>query len=74
MLFQNAMRRTELTALMAMNLALDAKKAVNAFIAERKAANMAEYVLIAIGVAMGAWLAFQALGGRISGKAAEIIP
>lgn len=74
MLFQNAMRKTELTALMAMNLALDAQKAMDAFIAERKAANMAEYVLIAIGVAMGAWLAFQALGGRISGKAAEIIP
>ncbi len=74
MLFQNAMRRTELTALIAMNLALDAQKAMDAFIAERKAANMAEYVLIAIGVAMGAWLAFQALGGRISGKAAQIIP
>ncbi len=74
MLFQNAMRRTELTALKAMNLTLDAQKAVDAFIAERKAANMAEYVLIAIGVAMGAWLAFQALGGRISGKAAQIIP
>jgi hypothetical protein len=73
MLFQNAMRRTELMALMVMNLALDAMKEVNAFIAERKAANMAEYVLIAIGVAMGAWLAFQALGVRISGKAAEII-
>ncbi len=74
MLFQNAMRKTELTALMAMNLTLDTQKAVDAFIAERKAANMAEYVLIAIGVAMGAWLAFQALGGRISGKAAQIIP
>jgi Flp pilus assembly pilin Flp len=74
MLFQNAMRRTELMALMAMNLTLDTQKAVDAFIAERKAANMAEYVLIAIGVAMGAWLAFQALGGRISGKAAQIIP
>ncbi len=74
MLFQNAMRRTELKALMAMNIASDAQKAVDAFIAERKAANMAEYVLIAIGVAMGAWLAFQALGGRISGKAAQIIP
>lgn len=74
MLFQNAMRRTELMVLMAMNLTLDTQKAVDAFIAERKAANMAEYVLIAIGVAMGAWLAFQALGGRISGKAAQIIP
>ncbi len=74
MLFQNAMRKTELTTLMAMNLALNAQKAMDAFIAERKAANMAEYVLIAIGVAMGAWLAFQALGGRISAKASEIIP
>lgn len=74
MLFQNAMRRTELMVLMAMNLTMDTQKAVDAFIAERKAANMAEYVLIAIGVAMGAWLAFQALGGRISGKAAQIIP
>lgn len=74
MLFQSAMRRTELTALMAMNFAMEAQKAIEAFVAERKAANMAEYVLIAIGVAMGAWLAFQALGGRISGKAAQIIP
>ncbi len=74
MLFQNAMCKTELTALVAMNLALDARKAMDAFIAERKAANMAEYVLIAIGVAMGAWLAFQALGGRISAKTSEIIP
>jgi hypothetical protein len=74
MLYQNAMRKTELTALKAMNLAMNAQKAIDAFIAERKAANMAEYVLIAIGVAMGAWLAFQALGGRISAKAAEIIP
>jgi Flp pilus assembly pilin Flp len=74
MLIQNAMHKTGLTALMAMNLAMNAQKAIDAFIAERKAANMAEYVLIAIGVAMGAWLAFQALGGRVSGKAAQIIP
>jgi len=74
MLFQNAIQKTELTAFMAINLIMDAQKVVDAFIAERKAANMAEYVLIAIGVAMGAWLAFQALGGRISGKAAQIIP
>jgi Flp pilus assembly pilin Flp len=74
MVFQNALRKTELTALIAMNFAMDAQKSMDAFIAERKAANMAEYVLIAIGVAMGAWLAFQALGGRISGKAAQIIP
>lgn len=74
MLFQNAVDKTELMALMAITLIMDAQKAVDAFVAERKAANMAEYVLIAIGVAMGAWLAFQALGGRISGKAAQIIP
>ena len=73
-MMQNAVRKSELYALMGYNLVQDAGKAVDAFIAERKAANMAEYVLIAIGVAMGAWLAFQALGGRISGKASEIIP
>ncbi len=69
-----ALRKTEIEALMALNVVSDAQQTVDAFIAERKAANMAEYVLIAIGVAMGAWLAFQALGGRISGKAAQIIP
>ncbi len=71
---EKALRKTEIGALMALNVVSDAQQTVDAFIAERKAANMAEYVLIAIGVAMGAWLAFQALGGRISGKAAQIIP
>ncbi len=63
----------ELEALKAYNAVTDAQKTVDAFIAERKAANMAEYVLIAIGVAMGAYLAFQALGGRISAKTDSIL-
>jgi Flp pilus assembly pilin Flp len=71
---EKALRKAEIGALLALNAVSDAQQTVDAFIAERKAANMAEYVLIAIGVAMGAWLAFQALGGRISGKAAQIIP
>ncbi len=71
---EKALRKTEIGALMALNAVSDAQQTVDAFIAERKAANMAEYVLIAIGIAMGAWFAFQALGGRISGKAAQIIP
>ncbi len=71
---EKALRKTEIGALMALNAVSDAQQTVDAFIAERKAANMAEYVLIAIGIAMGAWFAFQALGGRISGKASQIVP
>jgi hypothetical protein len=72
-MLQQALYRLELGAVQAYNSVTDTQQAVDEFIAERKAANMAEYVLIAIGVAMGAYLAFQALGGRISAKTDSIL-
>lgn len=72
-MLQQAQYHLELGAIQAYNAVTDAQQAIDAFIAERKAANMAEYVLIAIGVAMGAYLAFQALGGRISAKTDSIL-
>jgi Flp pilus assembly pilin Flp len=63
----------ELEGIKAYNTVADAQKTVDVFIAEHKDANMAEYVLIAISVAIGAYLAFHALGGCISAKTDSIL-